>query len=331
MFPKVYKGFSFLKSMVKKKVNGTEEMQEVSRKSRMKINYWMIASVVLAVLLLINGIIAMTSGISKATAEKKFVEFAQSQGADVEVVSVEKIGGLYEVTYDFAGQEGKFHISEDGKYIGQMMELEPEKTLTTGQAVSEASKELVKSDKPVVELFVMTHCPYGTQAEKGFIPFMESAIKNKVDAKIRFVHYTMHGEVEDKETLRQVCIREEQSSKYLTYLREFLNEGNSASAGISANVDEAKISQCISNGNAEKYYAEDSELSQQYGVQGSPTLIINGVEASSGRSASAYLQTACSAFNNAPSECNTLQLSSQNPTPMWGWDASSASATTAQC
>jgi len=33
-----------------------------------------------------------------------------------------------------------------------------------------AAQELPKTAKPKVELFVMSHCPYGTQAEKAMIP-----------------------------------------------------------------------------------------------------------------------------------------------------------------
>lgn len=130
---KFIKAFLLRKFMVKKKSVKKEEVVETkeSSKSKMKVNYWMIASVVLAVLLLINGLVAMTSGISAKTAEKKFIEFAQSQGADVEVVSVKNVGDLYEITFDFQGQEGQFHISKDGKYLGQMSEIEPKKTTQT--------------------------------------------------------------------------------------------------------------------------------------------------------------------------------------------------------
>lgn len=49
--------------------------------------------------------------------------------------------------------------------------------------------------------------------------------------------------------------------------------------------------------------AEES-LAGQYGVSGSPTLIINGVLYNGARTADAYKQAICSAFNNAPAECS---------------------------
>ena len=322
--------------MVKKKQK-VEENGEVSEKKEensfnwKKINPWVVSTIVLAlVLIILIGFGIGNKGISKEKAGKIMKEFALLQGAEIDVKEVKSVGGLYEVNFEFNGQEGKYYVSKDGKYVGQMIELNEIKSALTGKAVQETPKEIPKSDKPKLELFVMTHCPYGTQAEKGFVPFIE-AIGNKVEAKIRFVHYFMHGKKEEDETYRQVCIREEQSDKYIAYLKEFLKEGNSVEAGKVAKIDEAKVSQCINNGNAKKYYEEDSKLSKQYGVQGSPTLIVNGVETRSGRSPSAYLETACSAFNAKPSECTTLKLSSQTPGPMWGWDSSSASNSDAQC
>ncbi|MEM4181717.1 MAG: thioredoxin domain-containing protein [Candidatus Pacearchaeota archaeon] len=321
--------------MVKKKPKTTDNIEEAqstqSSFNWKKINPWIVSTVVLAlVLVVVIGINLGNRSISKQKASEILEEFASMQGADIEVKEVKDVGNIYEVSFSFMGQEGKYYVSKDGKYVGQMFDFSEIKNTLTGEVVKETPKEVPKTDKPKLELFVMTHCPYGTQAEKGFIPFME-AIGNKVDTKIRFVHYFMHGQVEEDETYRQVCIREEQGDKYITYLREFLKEGNSENAGKVANIDEAKVKQCISNGNAKKYYEEDSKLSKQYGVQGSPTLIVNGVEARSGRSPAAYLETACSAFNTEPSECSTLKLSTQTPTPMWGWDASSSSNSAAQC
>ena len=90
------------------------------------------------------------------------------------------------------------------------------------------------------------------------------------------------------------------------------------------------MDECISNGNAEKYYAEDSALSQEYGVSGSPTLVVNGVIASSGRDSQRYLNAVCGSFNTPPEVCVTAEVSSASPAPGFGWDET-GSATTASC
>lgn len=56
---------------------------------------------------------------------------------------------------------------------------------------------------------------------------------------------------------------------------------------------------------------------EKYGVQGSPTLIINGQQIQTGRDSASLLSIICSAFNNQPAECQQ-QLSSAAPSPGFG-------------
>jgi protein-disulfide isomerase len=316
-------------------ISENKSVQSLTEKFRE--NPWMLSTVILGVLVLIFLVgsfggtgFAITGGaIGVDNVGSNFIQFAENQVEGIKVLGVTEENGFYNIEYSSSKGDGIVQVTLDGKFLvtGLIPMNEEVPTASTDSNPAE-SVEVPKSDKPEVELFVMTHCPYGTQAEKGFIPFMES-VGNLVDAKIRYVHYFMH-DPEETETPRQVCIREEQPTKYLSYLREFLVEGNSDSALIKAKIDVDAMNECISNGNAEKYYDEDSKLSESYGVRGSPTLVVNGAIANSGRDAASYLSAACSAFNNIPSECSSLELSSQAPSPMWGWDAS-GSATTAQC
>ena len=169
----------------------------------------------------------------------------------------------------------------------------------------------------------MTHCPYGTQAEKGFIPAILE-LGDSIDAEIKFVHYFLH-EPENDETPRQVCIREEQNDKFFSYLKCFLKDGDSERCIAEAKVDKSKMENCISSGRAEKYYKEDSELSEGYEVRGSPTLVINGVQSNAGRSAQAYLDEICRSFNSEPEKCS-VSLDSVNPSAGFGYSASSGIA-----
>ncbi len=302
------------------------EERPLTKKARS--NPWMISTIVLAIFAIIllvgsfSGIGLTGNVVSEDKAGEIILDFAKQQtGEDLELVEIKEEAGLYEIVVLFEGQEVPLYLTKDGENLVQgitpLASLQPQEV--------ETETEVVKSDNPVVELFIMTHCPYGTQAEKGFIPAIKAL---GIDAKIRFVHYFMH-EPEETETPRQVCIREEQEDKFLDYLECFLEDGDSDRCFAEAGIDESKLQSCIDNGNAEKYYAEDSELSELYGVRGSPTLVINGVIVSSGRSSDAFLQTICSAFNTAPSEC-TSSLSSESPSPGFGYDGT-GSDTQAQC
>lgn len=314
--------------------------------SKIKKNPWMIATIVLGIIVLILlGLIFFKGSltgkvISGEDAGKKIVEFLNGRtGGGVEYVSYEDKGDLYAVTVNYQDQKIPVFITKDGEYFVQgAVPLSLSNTTTTpttpecstdsdcadgetcqGGYCIAPPKELEKSDKPKVELFVMTHCPYGTQAEKGLIPAIK-ALGTKADIKIRFVHYFMHGDNEEAETYNQVCIREEQNAKYISYLECFLEAGDSAACLKKASIDTAKLNACLADGNkkAKEYYEVDKKLSNQYGVQGSPTLVINGAEANSGRDSASYLKTICSAFNKAPTAECSKQLSSASPGPGFG-------------
>ncbi|MFH1787398.1 MAG: thioredoxin domain-containing protein [archaeon] len=301
-------------------------------------NPWILSTLVLGVIVLIllvgnfgtTGNVITGNVVSDSEAGDKILDFVKSQtGGQGDLVGVESFNDyFYEVTIEFQGEEIPLYLSKDGTYFtSSLLDLNEINKDVESQA-EEISIEVAKSDKPVVELFVMTHCPYGTQAEKGFIPTI-NALENSVDAKIRFVHYFMH-EPEETETPRQVCIREEQSDKWYVYLECFLEDGNSDRCIKETKVDEAKMQECIDNGNAERYYKEDSALSESYGVRGSPTLVINGAQVNSGRDSASFLTAICSAFNTASEICETVELSSTSPSPGFGWEGT-GSSTSAQC
>ena len=107
------------------------------------------------------------------------------------------------------------------------------------------SVDVSKSDKPNVELFVMSHCPYGTQMEKGILPVVKE-LKDDIDFEIKFVNYAMHptqGEVEEE--LNQYCIQRDYNDKYLAYLGKFLEEGDGKKALNSVGLSESDINKCV--------------------------------------------------------------------------------------
>lgn len=184
------------------------------------------------------------------------------------------------------------------------------------------------SGKPKVDLFVMAYCPYGLQMEKAFLPAYD-LLKNKADMTIKFVYYSMHGKKEIDENTRQYCIQKEQPSKYSAYLSCFFSAGqndgteaNYDSCLTKAGVNKSSLSSCVAStdkqfGITAKYDDKASWLSGQfplfpidqaentkYGVQGSPTLVINGTQADVGRTPEEVKAAICAAFSNAPSECN---------------------------
>ena len=185
-----------------------------------------------------------------------------------------------------------------------------------------------KTAKPKVELFLMTYCPFGLQMQKAFLPAWD-LLKNKAEMSVKFVNYAMHGKKEIDENLRQYCIEKGQSDKYSAYIKCFFgagqndgNEANFKSCLSSAGVNESSLNSCVNStdkqfgilakfndqaswlsGRYPQFPINDSE-NTKYGVQGSPTLVINGVQSQAARTPEAIKQAICAAFDNAPAECS---------------------------
>jgi hypothetical protein len=216
---------------------------------------------------------------------------------------------------------------------------------------SDCSGEFVcmeKLDKPIVELFVMSHCPYGTQTEKGFIPAIE-LLGDKIDFELKFVDYAMHGKTELDEQTLQYCIQKEQNDKFIPYLKCFLEEGDTNDCLDRTNIDNDSLKICIDKVDKEykitELYNDQStwsggrfpqfnihkEENEKYGIQGSPGLALNGVKAESfGRDPASALKVICTGFKEKPEECNQT-LDSASPSAGFGYETTDATNSNAQC
>lgn len=202
-----------------------------------------------------------------------------------------------------------------------------------------------KTDKPKVELFTMSYCPYGLQMEKAYLPVME-LLGKKAEMDIKFVSYAMHEKKEIDENTRQYCIQKEQIAKFTAYLTCFTGKDDYKACLASAGVSESKMNACVAKTDKEfgitaeyddkaswlsgRYpiYPVHSEENEKYGVQGSPTLVINGVQINVGRTPEAVKQAVCASFNDAPAECDkTLSTQSMQA----GFGTSAGAATDASC
>jgi FKBP-type peptidyl-prolyl cis-trans isomerase 2 len=206
-----------------------------------------------------------------------------------------------------------------------------ERKIEKGSTIGSSIKHI--DGAPTLQFFIMSHCPYGTQMAKGVIPVWEK-FQNKANIELRFVSYTMHGNKEVLDNNRLLCIREEQSSKLINYLKCFVygdgSEASSQSCIKSSGIDVASLDSCIAS-RVEGYMEADKALNTQYGVQGSPTVIIDGEEASVyPRDPASVAKALCSAFKTKPPECS-LSFDSTNPSPGFGGGTASSSGSAASC
>lgn len=308
--------------MVKKKGVEHHETSEEAKESKKtkfdfsKVNYWMVATVLLAVVLLVMVSFNSFTTISKKTAGNKAIELANMSGLDLTVNNVEDLGDFYGVNYTIQGQQGILHITKDGNYIGQLSEF-PKKTSSTSTTDTPASTEVPKSDKPKVELYVWGYCPYGVQAQG---PMAQVAQLLKASADFEVVpYYDGHGAYETQQNKIQLCIQKLAKDKYWSYAAKFVSDvypicsskrtedcdkTESVKVMKAVGIDSTAIMSCVSTDGSALASAASAKA-QQAGVQGSPTVTINGVTANAARSAEAYKAAVCAAFNNAPSTCSS--------------------------
>ena len=205
-------------------------------------------------------------------------------------------------------------------------------------------REIPQTEKPIVEMFVMSHCPYGTQLEKAMLPVYET-LGDKIDLKIRFVDYAMHGETEIWEQANQYCIQKDQEEKYFEYLACFLEDSDDErcleEVGINTEVMEACVTEADEEFNLAANLADtgswlngqfplfhiDKELNELYKAQssdgrwGSPGLVINGVLIEDApRNPATLLGLIGSAFIELPEEALSANLSSETPSPGFGYE-----------
>ena len=319
-----------------------------------KTKIWKITSIAFAVLFIAALVFAFTrtgtSGIGDKGAEEKVINFFKTyQNLDISVDKVESVSGMYKVSVSANGQKGDVYVSKDGNFLGSMTDLKilnaPADTTTQETTPPPA---VTKSDKPKVELFIMSYCPYGTQTQKALIPAWE-LLGSKADISVKFVDYIMHGDKEAYENVRQYCIQKEQNDKYTNYLKCFLKEGKYEGCIAEANIDSAKLAKYMNdtdkafditaNLNDKSTWLSGTyppfsihkDLNDKYGVQGSPTVVINGAQANVGRSAEAMKAAICAAFNIAPTECSTTLDNNQESAGFGFAKGTAASATAAQC
>ncbi|MBN1896958.1 MAG: hypothetical protein JW789_04530 [Candidatus Aenigmarchaeota archaeon] len=273
----------------------------------------------------------------------KVVSFLQSRlavsypGIEVELAGVEDYPNMtdtYEVmvsiTYQGRTQELPYYASKDGKQlftiIGDLDEvIEASAPATPSENTGDLCSQLgiTKSEKPSVEVFIMSYCPYGLQMQKAVLPVM-TLLGGKADMEIKWVYYIMHGQKEIDENNIQECIKTVYPDKYIDYATCFTVSGTSDECLTQVGIDSATIDTCIAALDTEfrisELYADQStwlsgnyplynvhaEDNAKYSVGGSPTTVINGKVVSVSRSPEAVKQAVCCAFTNPPPECDTV-------------------------
>jgi hypothetical protein len=191
-------------------------------------------------------------------------------------------------------------------------------------------EDIPTTDRPEVDLFVMSFCPYGNLAEETMYPVYE-LLKNDADINIHYVVNvqgdsisSLRGQPEVDQNSREVCVSEiygtDSMWEFMTAVNDTCGsdgacwETEANSLGISS----ADISNCVDNRGFD-LMALEAQKTSEFGANASPTLFVNGVKDNTNvykyGEPEAYKNMICSAFNEPPAVCDTVleNTTSANP------------------
>ncbi|HDR53206.1 MAG TPA: hypothetical protein ENN60_00815 [archaeon] len=233
------------------------------------------------------------------------------------------IPNLVQVSFTYLDMSDFVFVTRDGKYLllpGGMLDMTVpvEMESSTSQV-----PELIQTARPEVHGFVMSYCPYGLQFLKAYVQVME-VLGEEADLELNFCNYIMHGQTEIVENNHLYCIQRDQPEVFTEYVRCFVEAGNSAGCFDEVGVNTDTLNTCLVeidntyaitelfenqstwyNGRYPMYLVDET-LNSQYGIGGSPSLVVNGMVVPAARSAEALKQTICMAFIEAPDACNQV-------------------------
>ncbi len=263
---------------------------------------------------------------------------------------VKETSGVYEFELTIGegtnSQKYTSYISKDGKVLftsGIVLKKEDKPTPTPVKKAS--CNDLEKSDKPSLTAFVVANCPFGLQMQRlyskalGELSDLSKYLEIKyigsvTDGKIT----SMHGDEEAQENLRQICIREEQPTKYWPYVSCYMKaEGQSANCLTTTGIDQVALTTCTTDANKGLKYAQaDFDLANKFGVSGSPTLLLNNKETVSefdfgGRVADAVKQIVCCGSKTKPAFCNKTLSKEEVASAFSETDTTSGDNSSASC
>jgi glutaredoxin len=309
--------------MVEEQHREHHEHHEAHKKSS-PLDWWKIIAVVGVVLLVVS---VFTAGFrswsfsSRDVVTQKTLSFVNQellQGqAAAKITEVATEQGLYRMKIDLNGKELDTYVTKDGAVFFPQGIKVSEFAASSSSDVQAAPQNVPKTDKPVVDLYVMSFCPYGNKAEETMYP-VYTELKDKVTWNVHYIVgvsgttvQSKHGQPEADQNMREVCVKENYGLdafwKFLSYVNQNCGYNGACwkDAAKAANADSAKIESCVATKGLD-YMKAEAAASDAAGAQGSPTLIINGVETNSVYSygqPNTYLKAICDSFTTAPAEC----------------------------
>lgn len=235
----------------------------------------------------------------------------------------DKVGDNYRVKDEAIG--ATHYVDEEARKAAEEAER------AAKQEAFDALGIVFDDNRPQIDFFVMSYCPYGNQAEEGIAPVFE-LLGDKADFNPKYVIYSnyggggptycideddklcsMHGIVELNQNIREACVAKHMGiDKWFEFALEMNEKATYKDAdekweavAKDLGLDVDVINTCFED-EGEALMAADKELGDKLGVRGSPSVFVDGSDYEGGRTPEAYKQALCAAFEEPPAECDTM-------------------------
>ena len=152
------------------------------------------------------------------------------------------------------------------------------------------ASRIARMGKPTLELFVMSYCPFGVQAEEKLIPVVKK-FGDQIDFKLRFIaqeketpspqditpFMSLHGYPEVAENIRQLLIAREYPDRYLDYIlcRGKKLDKSWEGCAVKLGIDVARIQRLFDAPEAEQLFRENVKRATELGIKASPTILVD--------------------------------------------------------
>ena len=152
------------------------------------------------------------------------------------------------------------------------------------------ASRIERMGKPTLELFVMSYCAFGVQAEESIIPIVKK-FGDKIDFKLRFIAQekdeltsqditpftSLHGYPEVAENIRQLLIAQEYPERYLDYLlcrgKKLNKSWEDCAQKLGINVE--RIQRLFDTPEAGQLFRENIKRAAELGIKASPTILVD--------------------------------------------------------
>jgi len=186
---------------------------------------------------------------------------------------------------------------------------------------TKTTNTVTKVDKPLpIELYVMSKCPYGVQAEDTMFAAMKSLGEENFDLKLNYIvsdlgngqFKSLHGQTETDGDLIQLCANEQDETKLLDLILCMNKDpnsipGNWKKCATDLEYDTDAIQNCFDNGQGAELLSKSGAASNAAGASGSPTIIVNNAQYSGARGENDFKRAFCNAFEGAkPTACSDI-------------------------